>query len=187
MSHVISQVEAPTEKTIDREKSCPLLLRIFCTSGRHHQPSDFARGQSPANELQIYTWMNCTLRELTSLIKDVNPDARRRGTEFNFSIVAPDRYSARYSMRDIGTTMVGQRGPDDLKTLAQCKFEVGDFIDVAINFPQPGNIGNSGGSMRHNVNGNFGGNHNSGGGGAPTRRVSGIGGRMSGGTNRYRD
>lgn len=30
--------------------------------------------------------MNCSLRELTSLIKDVNPDARRRGTEFSFSI-----------------------------------------------------------------------------------------------------
>uniref|UniRef100_A0A1I7XSX2 Thymidylat_synt domain-containing protein n=1 Tax=Heterorhabditis bacteriophora TaxID=37862 RepID=A0A1I7XSX2_HETBA len=30
--------------------------------------------------------MDCSLRELTSLIKEVNPDARRRGTVFDFSI-----------------------------------------------------------------------------------------------------
>ncbi|KHJ75857.1 Sin3 associated polypeptide p18 [Oesophagostomum dentatum] len=44
------------------------------------------RGGVPANELQMYTWMDCTLRELTSLIKEVNPDARRRGTTFDFAI-----------------------------------------------------------------------------------------------------
>lgn len=30
--------------------------------------------------------LDCTLRELMNLIKDVNPEARRRGTEFNFSV-----------------------------------------------------------------------------------------------------
>lgn len=30
--------------------------------------------------------MDCNLRELTALIKEVNPDARRRGTTFDFSI-----------------------------------------------------------------------------------------------------
>lgn len=30
--------------------------------------------------------MDCSLRELTSLIKEVNPEARKRGTTFEFSI-----------------------------------------------------------------------------------------------------
>ena len=34
-------------------------------------------GRTPENEIQIYTWMDATLKELTGLIKEVNPDARR--------------------------------------------------------------------------------------------------------------
>ncbi|VDO38892.1 unnamed protein product [Brugia timori] len=116
--NVISQVEAPEEKTVDREKVCPLLLRIFCANGRHNPLSEYGRGSTPANELQIYTWLDCTLRELMSLIKEVNPDARRRGTTFDFAVVAPDRFTPRYVMRDIGNTMNGQRGVDDNKTVS---------------------------------------------------------------------
>ena len=47
-------------------------------------------GQTPQNELQIYTWMDATLKELTGLIKEVNPESRRRGTYFDFAIVYPD-------------------------------------------------------------------------------------------------
>lgn len=78
---VVSQVEAPPEKTVDREKVrscssfffliestwiveddsfivqvCPLLLRIFVANGRHNPIVDYAHGAVPANELQIYTW-----------------------------------------------------------------------------------------------------------------------------------
>lgn len=36
-------------------QTCPLLLRVFCSTGRHHAASDYAHGNFPANELQIYT------------------------------------------------------------------------------------------------------------------------------------
>uniref|UniRef100_A0A914WIB0 18 kDa Sin3-associated polypeptide n=1 Tax=Plectus sambesii TaxID=2011161 RepID=A0A914WIB0_9BILA len=49
--------------------------------------------------------------------------------------VSPDRMSSRYAVREIGNTCNGNRGVDDNKTLAQCKFEIGDFIDVAISIP----------------------------------------------------
>lgn len=32
----------------------------------------------------------------------------------------------------MGQCVVGQRGNDDTVTLAQCKFEIGDYIDVAV-------------------------------------------------------
>jgi len=38
-------------------QTCPLLLRVFCNTGRHHMLSEYARGNTPANELQIYTWL----------------------------------------------------------------------------------------------------------------------------------
>ncbi|XP_003386277.1 PREDICTED: histone deacetylase complex subunit SAP18-like, partial [Amphimedon queenslandica] len=76
--------------TVDREKTCPFLLRVFCNEGRHHRLDSFMRGNVPSNELQIYTWMDCTLRELMSLVKEVNPDTRQKGTLFSFATVYPD-------------------------------------------------------------------------------------------------
>ncbi|KHJ84047.1 hypothetical protein OESDEN_16244 [Oesophagostomum dentatum] len=43
----------------------------------------------------------------------------------------------RYTIRDIGNTMNGQRGVDDGKSLSMCKFEIGDF-HVAITMPGVG-------------------------------------------------
>uniref|UniRef100_A0A4W5RRT9 Histone deacetylase complex subunit SAP18 n=1 Tax=Hucho hucho TaxID=62062 RepID=A0A4W5RRT9_9TELE len=94
------------EKPIDREKTCPLLLRVFTTNGgRHHRGDEFARGQVPSSELQIYTWMDASLKELTSLVKEVYPEARKKGTHFGFAIVYPEpkrnsyRLCQRYDMK----------------------------------------------------------------------------------------
>lgn len=35
-------------------------------------------------------------------------------------------------MREIGVTCSGQRGADDSKTLAQAKFQIGDYLDINI-------------------------------------------------------
>jgi len=80
--------------------------------------------------------MDATLKELEGLVKEVNPEARRRGTYFDFALVYPDlRQNPRCQTRDVGTTIASQRGPDDSKTLHDCKFVIGDFIDVAITPP----------------------------------------------------
>ncbi|XP_041352505.1 histone deacetylase complex subunit SAP18-like [Gigantopelta aegis] len=126
------------QKPIDREKTCPLLLRVFCSTGRHHMLSEFARGNTPTNELQIYTWLDATLKELTNLVKEVNPDARRKGTFFDFAIVYPDPRSPTYRLREIGTTCSGRKTADDSVTLAMKKFQIGDYLDIAISPPRPG-------------------------------------------------
>ncbi|KAF1760689.1 hypothetical protein GCK72_008938 [Caenorhabditis remanei] len=138
---LVSQVVAGQDKPVDREKVCPMLLRVFCGNNRHNPIGEFNNrngGSVPPNELLMHTWMDCSLRELTNLIKEINPDARRKGITFDFAVVQPDRNSPRYILREIGNTMNGQRGIDDNKTLQQCKFEVGDFIDVAITMPGGG-------------------------------------------------
>lgn len=132
---MIVEDKSEPEKPVDREKTCPLLLRVFCSTGRHHNMIDYSRGNVPANELQIYTWMDATLREITSLVKEVNPEARRKGTYFDFSLVFPDVRSPGYRMREIGTTCSGQRGSDDGKTLAQARFCIGDYMDISITPP----------------------------------------------------
>uniref|UniRef100_A0A8D8J3H7 Histone deacetylase complex subunit SAP18 n=1 Tax=Culex pipiens TaxID=7175 RepID=A0A8D8J3H7_CULPI len=120
--------------SIPTPQTCPLLLRVFCSTGRHHSASEYNHGNVPTNELQIYTWMDATLRELTTLVRDVNPETRRKGTYFDFAIVSPDR-SSMYRMREIGVTCSGQKGADDTKTLGHAKFTIGDYMDINITPP----------------------------------------------------
>lgn len=105
---------------------------MFCSTGRHHSTGEYGHGNTPSNELQIYTWQDATLRELTTLVRDVNPETRRKGTYFDFAVVSPDNRSASYKMREIGVTCSGQKGADDTKTLAQAKFTIGDYLDINI-------------------------------------------------------
>ena len=87
------EIKKEPEKPIDREKTCPLLLRVFTTTygrHRHHRLHEFSRGNVPSSELQIYTWMDATLKELTRLVKEVYPEARKKGTHLSFAIVFTD-------------------------------------------------------------------------------------------------
>jgi hypothetical protein len=72
-SMIVEEKQAPS-RSIDREKvtisidlmnfstkldflvfqTCPLLLRVFCSSsGRHHSMSEYSHGGTPSNELQV--------------------------------------------------------------------------------------------------------------------------------------
>ncbi|PKI49565.1 hypothetical protein CRG98_030058 [Punica granatum] len=87
---------------VEREKTCPLLLRVFTKSGGHNSKEEFAvRGKEPKDEVQIYTWKDATLRELTDLV----------GKTFSYG---------------------NGRRLDDIKTLAELSFQIGDYLDVAI-------------------------------------------------------
>lgn len=54
---------------------------------------DAAIGVLPTNEVQIYTWPDATLREITDLLKDVitlnNP--KQYNSTLDYSLVYPDR------------------------------------------------------------------------------------------------
>ena len=45
------------------------VLFLLSQHGRHHDLDEFAiRGQEPKDEVQIYTWKDASLRELTDLV-----------------------------------------------------------------------------------------------------------------------
>ncbi|XP_043721551.1 histone deacetylase complex subunit SAP18-like [Telopea speciosissima] len=124
----------PRFEPVDREKICPLLLRVFTKNGGHHTKEDFAmRGKEPKDEVQIYTWKDATLRELTDLVKEVARAARRRDAKLSFAFVYPDK-NGRNVVRPVGMTHSygNGRGQDDSKTLADLSFQIGDYLDVAI-------------------------------------------------------
>lgn len=76
--------------------------------------------------------LDCTLRELMSLIREVNPETRQKGTLFSFSTVYPDTRRGGYRIKDLGQTCSGRKGSDDNITLYSRKFQIGDYMDVAI-------------------------------------------------------
>ncbi|EHB16517.1 Histone deacetylase complex subunit SAP18 [Heterocephalus glaber] len=90
-SHITQEeIKKETEKRIDLEKICSLLLllRVFNTNNSHHHclKNEFSQGNVLSSE-QNYTRRDATLEELTSLVKQVYPGARKKGTHFNFTTV----------------------------------------------------------------------------------------------------
>ena len=75
-------------------------------------------------QVQIYTWPDATLRELTDLVKEVQPAARRTTARLEFALIYPDK-KGRNVMRVIGGAHSSRPGPDDIKTLKQLNFQVG--------------------------------------------------------------
>ncbi|XP_030755574.1 histone deacetylase complex subunit SAP18 [Sitophilus oryzae] len=133
-------IEEKKDDSIDRQKICPFLLRVFVSSsGQHHKVTEYNKGNTPTNELQIYTWKDATLHELTQLVKEVNPEARRKGTKFSFALVYPDTRYPIYRMREIGSTTTGIKGSEDLKTLGNFRITLGDYMDIAITPPDTWN------------------------------------------------
>ena len=120
-------------KSVDREKTCPLLLRMFCRLNGHHHMDEYTGRKTPdtADELIVYTWRDASLKELAGLIKEVYGDSRKGGVRFTFRHVYPDGHY-RWVFKDIGCFVNGRSGRDDLKTMQDFRFVTGDYLDVAI-------------------------------------------------------
>lgn len=110
-----------------------LYIYFFLKLGGHHSEEDFAvRGKEPKDEVQIYTWKDATLRELTDLVcdslrylilsfphiyvcfvnnsssfqvKEVAPEARRRNAKLSFAFVYPDK-RGRFVLKQVSAALV---------------------------------------------------------------------------------
>jgi len=119
---------------VDREKTCPLLMRVFAKiNDGHWKAEDFNfRGKDePADEIQIYTWRDAPLREITDLLKEVIPAAQSRTARLSFAFIYPDK-RGRPVLKEIGVTYSTKKGDDDNKTLDDLQFEIGDYLAVSI-------------------------------------------------------
>ena len=61
-------IQKPNQE-VDREKTCPFLLRLFYKENARHMLDDFMDNKVPEqDELQIYTWNDATLKEISELV-----------------------------------------------------------------------------------------------------------------------
>ncbi|XP_070679255.1 histone deacetylase complex subunit SAP18-like, partial [Malus domestica] len=134
LPRLIPGVRRPHSEPIDSKKTCPLLLRVFTKIGAHHSEVEFAvRGNEPKDEVQIYTWKDAKLRELTDLVKEIAPEASRRNARLSFAFVYPDKHG-RVVVKQVGMTNSHGNGRqvDESKSLNDLNFQIGDYLDVAI-------------------------------------------------------
>jgi len=64
--------------TVDRAKTCPFLLQVFCKLGDYHSIDSFITSNaSPrSDEVHIYAWPDSTLREIADIVRDTIDDAK---------------------------------------------------------------------------------------------------------------
>lgn len=92
------------------------------------------------NSLLILYRKNATLEEIAQLIEHVIPEARDPDARIAFRLVYLDSERARYSSRDIGRVVAANPTDDHGKTLDDCKFFIGDYLDVAIYIGPPASL-----------------------------------------------
>lgn len=153
-----SQVAQAPKIGIDRKKTCPFMVKMYCRINGHHRLEDFAPPRFPVeDEMIIYTWRDATLKELSTLVREVLGDSELPGgvkgndpsLKFSFNLLYPDarRSGAHFQTRSMGWTFEGgepearahQLEDSSEKTLESVRFQPGDFIDVAI-FTNPAMI-----------------------------------------------
>ncbi|GAA5914136.1 SAP18 family protein [Sporobolomyces salmoneus] len=172
MSRYAPARSQPRAPRVDREKTCPSLLRVFVNPLHHHPDSAFTVSSVPtAQEYQVYVWRDSTPREIVLSLRDAAPHLRSNpAARFSLKLVFWDPKDERFTSkelalinaRDLGVP--SSRGPPGGggggaaavdRTLSESKYVIGDFIDVAYILPGVPNVVASGSVVNssHSANG----------------------------------
>jgi Sin3 associated polypeptide p18 (SAP18) len=118
---------------VDRTKTCPFLLQVFCKTNEHHSLESFSSTESlpSSDEVQVYAWPDSTLREIADLVRDVVDEAKGKNSKQSLRLVYPDRQGKPVAV-DLGILSNTTKGYIDSLTLSSIKFQTGDYLDVAI-------------------------------------------------------
>lgn len=90
----------------------------------------------PKSEVQIYTWPDASLRELTELLQEVDASAKAEDSRLEFAFIYPGR-DGKMIMRRIGSVLASKKGEGDKRTLRGCFFQPGDYLSVCISLLHP--------------------------------------------------
>ena len=120
---------------VDREKTCPFLLRIFYKIDSFNPLQLFKENKFPS-ELNIYTWEDENIRELAKFINiALKSTALGVYDYYKFSRIYYD--SKGTLLRDeIGAVVINNKysklNVNSKKTLKEIGFQIGDYFDINI-------------------------------------------------------
>ncbi|OSC97943.1 hypothetical protein PYCCODRAFT_1397932 [Trametes coccinea BRFM310] len=150
---------------VDREKTAPFLIRTFIKIGTFHRLQQFEDGPLPlADEQQIYTWKDATLREVLTTLRSTAPNSteyRHPLARYSFRAVFVDAAArGRFAHKELGTVysrdILGEpgsldhpaprlledgeseaiKGSEQDRTLDELRFVPGDYLCVAVHLPK---------------------------------------------------
>ncbi|KII94727.1 hypothetical protein PLICRDRAFT_693069 [Plicaturopsis crispa FD-325 SS-3] len=146
---------------VQREKTAPFLIRAFVKVGGFHRLSLFEDGTLPiADETQLFTWKDATLRELLTTLRLTAPptlEHRHPLARYSFRAVYADSATrGRFAQKDLGLvysrdilgepgSILGGAAPrllkdederDGERTLEELRFHPGDYMCVALLLPK---------------------------------------------------
>lgn len=112
---------------------CPFLLRVFWKQGEpvtlesvRHRMED----QQP-DEVRLYTWLDATLGEITQMLKEELPGARRRDAEFELSFIRHNLEGG-LELKPLGVISAARPSDLDAVTLSSLRFIIGDCLAVTL-------------------------------------------------------
>jgi len=120
---------------VNREKTCPFLLRVFYKINGNNHLSDF-EGEKFPPELHIYTWEDANLKELAKFIHDALKDTVIGMYDlYQFSRIHYD--SDGTLLRDYAGSVVINDKKSKLNknmkmSLKEIGFQIGDYFDINI-------------------------------------------------------
>ncbi|KZT06490.1 uncharacterized protein LAESUDRAFT_714233 [Laetiporus sulphureus 93-53] len=147
---------------IDREKTAPFLVRTFIKIGSFHRLPQFEEGTLPiADEQQIFTWKDATLREVLTTLRATAPalpEIRHPLARYSFrALYADSATRGRVTQKELGVVysrdILGEPGSldapaarllvdedippgNDERTLDELRFVPGDYLCVAVHLPK---------------------------------------------------
>ncbi|GBE80051.1 hypothetical protein SCP_0212530 [Sparassis crispa] len=165
----MEETTAAGRPVLDREKTAPFLIRTFIKVGGFHRALQFEDGPLPiADEQQIYTWKDATLREvlttLRPLLPSTHPLARYSFRTLFFDALARGRVSTKDLGLIYSRDILGEPGtlaapaprlqtddepppPAAERTLDELRFVPGDFLCVAVLLPKSATVPGPGGEL----------------------------------------
>ncbi|KAK6353168.1 hypothetical protein TWF696_005156 [Orbilia brochopaga] len=134
---------------VDRHLTTPFLLKVFYKVNSFHRLDDFRATAQPSSFVEVYTWKDCSLSELATLLLSALPSLATSATKCSFRLIYADTKTSRFTSSEIGNIILplpkpattngngagssgGNNGSSDKVSLDEVRFVVGDWIDVAI-------------------------------------------------------
>ena len=118
-----------TNFEINRKITCPFLIRVFFHENEYNSLDEYRNGKLPSNELNIHTWMDATLRELTNLIQGILKMDKKCIYKYSLVFVDSKGFPKR---KEVGEIYLNKNTPLELKTLNELHFIIGDYLDINI-------------------------------------------------------
>eukprot|EP01117_Protostelium_nocturnum_P016688 TRINITY_DN6670_c0_g1_i1.p1 TRINITY_DN6670_c0_g1~~TRINITY_DN6670_c0_g1_i1.p1 ORF type:complete len:196 (+),score=62.79 TRINITY_DN6670_c0_g1_i1:48-635(+) len=123
----------PKEIRIDRNRTCPSLIRVLIKENEEFKSEEFKSATRPetTRERHIHHWLDASLREIVQFLWGDEPKLKEEGIHLHISTLYID-YRGDFILTNAATLQPRVRSIDENKTLQSLQFKSGDILTISI-------------------------------------------------------